>query len=33
VEAVSVKTMIMGDDVQARKEFINESAKEADLDI
>jgi len=33
VEADKVFSMLMGDDVQARKEFINENAKEADLDI
>jgi DNA gyrase subunit B len=33
VEADSVFTMLMGDDVQARKLFIQENAKEANLDI
>ncbi len=33
VEADRVFTMLMGDDVQARKEFISENAKEAQLDV
>ncbi|MCX6749642.1 MAG: DNA topoisomerase (ATP-hydrolyzing) subunit B [Candidatus Pacearchaeota archaeon] len=33
VEADSVFSMLMGDDVQARKAFIQENAKEANLDI
>ena len=33
VEADQVFSMLMGDDVQARKEFINENAKEAELDV
>jgi DNA gyrase subunit B len=33
VEADKTFTMLMGDDVQGRKEFIAENAKEADLDI
>ena len=33
VEADQVFSMLMGDDVQGRKEFIQENAKEADLDI
>lgn len=33
VEADQVFSMLMGDDVQARKEFIQENAKKADLDI
>jgi DNA gyrase subunit B len=33
VEADQVFTMLMGDDVQGRKEFIAENANEADLDI
>lgn len=33
VEADSVFSMLMGDDVQARKEFIQENAKEAELDV
>jgi DNA gyrase subunit B len=33
VEADRVFSMLMGDDVQARKEFIQENAKEAQLDI
>jgi len=33
VEADNTFTMLMGDDVQARKEFIQENAKEANLDI
>lgn len=33
VEADQVFSMLMGDDVQARKQFIQENAKEADLDI
>jgi len=33
VEADRVFTMLMGDDVQARKLFIQENAKEANLDI
>ncbi|MEX0932944.1 MAG: DNA topoisomerase (ATP-hydrolyzing) subunit B [Candidatus Pacearchaeota archaeon] len=33
VEADKVFTMLMGDDVQARKKFISENAKEANLDI
>jgi DNA gyrase subunit B len=33
VEADRVFSMLMGDDVQARKEFIQENAKEANLDI
>ncbi|MCA9488138.1 MAG: DNA topoisomerase (ATP-hydrolyzing) subunit B [Nanoarchaeota archaeon] len=33
VEADQTFSMLMGDDVQSRKEFIQENAKEADLDI
>ena len=33
VEADKVFSMLMGDDVQARKEFIQENAKEANLDL
>jgi len=33
VEADNVFSMLMGDDVQARKEFIQENAKEAELDV
>ncbi len=33
LEADQVFSMLMGDDVQARKEFIQENAKEADLDV
>ncbi|MFW6233039.1 MAG: DNA topoisomerase (ATP-hydrolyzing) subunit B [Nanoarchaeota archaeon] len=33
VEADHVFSMLMGDDVQARREFIQENAKEADLDV
>ncbi len=33
VEADQVFSMLMGDDVQARKEFIQENAKEAELDV
>jgi len=33
VEADRVFSMLMGDDVQARKEFIQENAKEAELDV
>jgi len=33
VEADRVFAMLMGDDVQARKEFIQENAKEAELDV
>ena len=33
VEADKTFSMLMGDDVQARKEFISENAKEANLDI
>ncbi len=33
LQADQVFSMLMGDDVQARKEFIQENAKEADLDI
>ena len=33
VEADRVFSMLMGDDVQGRKEFIAENAKEANLDI
>jgi len=33
VEADRVFTMLMGDDVQARKEFISENAREAELDV
>jgi len=33
VEADQVFSMLMGDDVQSRKEFIQENAKEANLDI
>ena len=33
VEADKVFSMLMGDDVQARKAFIHENAKEANLDI
>lgn len=33
VEADQIFSMLMGDDVQARKQFISENAKEADLDI
>ena len=33
LEADQTFSMLMGDDVQARKEFINENAKEAELDI
>ena len=33
IEADRVFSMLMGDDVQARKDFIQENAKEANLDI
>ena len=33
VEADHTFTMLMGDDVQGRKDFIAENAKEANLDI
>ena len=33
IEADRTFSMLMGDDVQARKEFIQENAKEAQLDI
>jgi DNA gyrase subunit B len=33
VEADRVFSMLMGDDIQGRKEFIHENAKEASLDI
>ena len=33
LEADQTFSMLMGDDVQARKEFINENAMEANLDI
>ena len=33
VQADQVFSMLMGDDVQGRKEFIQENAEEADLDI
>jgi DNA gyrase subunit B len=33
VEADQVFTMLMGDDVQGRKDFIAENAKEAQLDV
>jgi DNA gyrase/topoisomerase IV subunit B len=33
VEADNTFSMLMGDDVQARKDFISENAKEANLDI
>ncbi|MFC1682517.1 DNA topoisomerase (ATP-hydrolyzing) subunit B [Nanoarchaeota archaeon] len=33
VEADQIFSMLMGDDVQARKEFIQENAKEAELDV
>lgn len=33
IEADRVFAMLMGDDVQARKEFIQENAKEAELDV
>ena len=33
VEADQTFSMLMGDDVQARKEFIQENAKEAELDV
>ena len=33
VEADRTFSMLMGDDVQARKDFISENAKEANLDI
>ena len=33
LEADRVFSMLMGDDVQARKEFIQENAKEAELDV
>jgi DNA gyrase subunit B len=33
VEADRVFSMLMGDDVQARKEFIQENAHEAELDV
>ncbi|HIE15075.1 TPA: hypothetical protein EYP70_07370, partial [Candidatus Bathyarchaeota archaeon] len=33
VEADQIFSMLMGDDVQSRKEFIQENAKEAQLDV
>ncbi|MFQ6611021.1 MAG: DNA topoisomerase IV subunit B, partial [Fidelibacterota bacterium] len=33
IEADMAFSMLMGDDVQARKEFISENAKEAQLDV
>ena len=33
VQADQVFSMLMGDDVQARKEFIQENAQEAELDV
>lgn len=33
VEADAIFSMLMGDDVQARKQFIQENAKEAELDV
>ena len=33
VEADRIFSMLMGDDVQGRKDFISENAKEAELDI
>jgi DNA gyrase subunit B len=33
VEADRVFSMLMGDDVQARKDFIQENAEEAQLDV
>jgi DNA gyrase subunit B len=33
IEADRTFSMLMGDDVQARKDFIQENAKEAQLDI
>ena len=33
VEADQTFSMLMGDDVQARKEFIQENAGEAELDV
>jgi DNA gyrase subunit B len=33
VDADKTFSMLMGDDVQSRKEFIQENAKEAQLDI
>ena len=33
VEADQIFSMLMGDDVQARKQFISENAKEAQLDV
>ena len=33
IEADKTFSMLMGDDVQARKEFIQENAREADLDV
>ena len=33
LEADKTFSMLMGDDVQARKDFISENAKEANLDI
>jgi len=33
VEADRIFSMLMGDDVQARKEFIQENAENAELDV